>query len=183
MKKLTLKVDRLFIKSPVNMKCLLSQNERDFLEAVIHLQSMGKIRISDVMIMANSGLNDRQITRAKRNLAALGLLSVESDSRRLGSIYSIDSDKYNRHLDLLNSIRVAPMRFEAGDTIRTECGLQSIFTNIIHRLQRSQNDDAQTNDCDGVKSAEEQKQALQTKFDNKEITIEEYREYLKRIDL
>ena len=163
------------------MKCLLSQNERDFLEAVIHLQSMGKTRISDILIMANSGLGDRQITRAKQNLVALGLLSVKSSSKRLGSIYHIDSDKYNEHLDLLNSIRIASMRFETGDTIRTESGLSPIFTNIIHRLQRNQNDDAQTNAYDMMSSAEEQRQVLKTKLDNREITTEEYRDYLKRI--
>ena len=42
-----LEVDELFVKSPINLKCVLSQNERDFLEAVIHLQSTGKYFTSD----------------------------------------------------------------------------------------------------------------------------------------
>lgn len=37
----------LFVQVPINSKALLTQNERDFLEAVIHLQNLRKQYISD----------------------------------------------------------------------------------------------------------------------------------------
>ena len=70
-----LEVNELFVKSPINLKCVLSQNERDFIEAVIHLQSLGKYHTSDSLIMANSGLNTNQITLAKKNLVQMGLIT------------------------------------------------------------------------------------------------------------
>lgn len=80
-----LEINELFIKAPMNFKCLLTSNERDFLEAVIHLQSLGKYHTSDSLIMANSGLNSRQITEAKRSLIALDLISVATDKCSIGS--------------------------------------------------------------------------------------------------
>ena len=131
-----LEVNELFVKSPINLKCVLSQNERDFIEAVIHLQSLGKYHTSDSLIMANSGLNANQITLAKKNLVQMGLITVASDKSPQGSRYIINEENYNCLLRLLNSIKLAPERFEFGDKIRLECGLKTLFKNIINTLSR-----------------------------------------------
>lgn len=131
-----LEVTELFIKAPMNFKCLLTSNERDFLEAVIHLQSLGKYHTSDSLIMANSGLNSRQITVAKQNLIALDLLNVATDKCPIGSRYMINEQTYNELLRHLNSTQSATERFMAGDTYRKSRGLKPIFTNIIHTLHR-----------------------------------------------
>ena len=131
-----LEVNELFVKCPMNMKCLLSQNERDFLEAVIHLQSLEKYNTSDVLIMANSGLNSNQITLAKKNLIQLGLLEVVTDKSPLGSRYIVKAETYNQLLRQLNDISNAPQRFETGDKFREEHDLQPIFVNIINTLTR-----------------------------------------------
>ena len=126
-----LEVNELFVKSPINLKCVLSQNERDFLEAVIHLQSLGKYHTSDSLIMANSALNANQITSAKKNLVQMGLITVASDTSPQGSRYIINEENYNCLLRQLNSIKLAPKRFEFGDKIRLECGLKTLFKNIM----------------------------------------------------
>lgn len=131
-----LEVNELFVKVPINLKCVLSQNERDFLEAVIHLQSLGKYHTSDSVIMANSGLNSNQITKAKQNLIRLDLLEVATDKSPLGSRYVIREETYNRLLKQINALTHAPERFEAGDNYRLEHGLEPIFTNIINTLRR-----------------------------------------------
>ena len=49
-----LNVDTLFNKVPMNLKCTLSQNERDFLEAVIHLQHLvilHMVVVSDIVMV------------------------------------------------------------------------------------------------------------------------------------
>lgn len=132
-----LRIDRLFVKVPINLKSLLSQNERDFLEAVIHLQSLGKRHTSDSLVMANSGLNSNQITGAKRNLVALELLTVISNKGSHGSIYVVNAYRYNTLVERLNAIQDAPQRFETGDNVRKEYGLKAIFSNIINTLRRS----------------------------------------------
>lgn len=131
-----LEVTDLFVKVPMNFKCLLTSTERDFLEAVIHLQSLGKYNTSDSLIMANSGLNSRQITEAKRNLLTLGLISVTDNKSHHGSRYSINAELYNDLLKRLNSIRSAIERFEVGDEYRRSKGMKPIFKNIINTLGR-----------------------------------------------
>jgi hypothetical protein len=99
-----LEVNNLYIKAPMNFKCLLSSTERDFLEAVIHLQSLGRYNTSDSLIMANSGLNGRQITDAKRTLVALDLINIVIDRCRLGSRYIVKEETYNelvKHADIV----------------------------------------------------------------------------------
>ena len=131
-----LEVNELFVKCPINLKCVLSQNERDLLEAVIHLQSLGKYNTSDSLIMANSGLNSNQITLAKKNLIKLGLLEVMTNKSQLGSRYVVKAETYNQLLRQLNDISNAPQRFETGDKFREEHDLQPIFVNIINTLNR-----------------------------------------------
>ena len=186
-----LKIDRLFVKVPINLKSLLSQNERDFLEAVIHLQSLGKRHTSDSLIMANSGLNSNQITGAKRNLIALGLLTVKSDQGSRGSIYVVNTKHYNALVEQLNSIRNAPQRFETGDSVRKEYGLKAIFSNIINTLLRSNAETSLSDEeCLLVvqppthsQSIEEQRALLKAQYETQEITIEEYRSKIKKIKL
>lgn len=131
-----LEVTNLFIKAPMNFKCLLSSTERDFLEAVIHLQSLGRYNTSDSLIMANSGLNSRQITEAKRNLVALDLINIVIDRCRLGSRYIVKEETYNELVKHLNSIRSAIERFKVGDAYRESKGVKPIFKNIINTLSR-----------------------------------------------
>lgn len=131
-----LEVTNLFIKAPMNFKCLLSSTERDFLEAVIHLQSLGRYNTSDSLIMANSGLNSRQITEAKRNLVALDLINIVIDRCRLGSRYIVKEETYNELVRHLNSIRSAIERFKVGDAYRESKGVKPIFKNIINTLHR-----------------------------------------------
>lgn len=185
-----LKIDRLFVKVPINLKSLLSQNERDFLEAVIHLQSLGKRHTSDSLVMANSGLNSNQITSAKRNLIALGLLTVKSDKGSHGSIYVVNADRYNALVEQLNSIQNAPQRFEAGDNVRREYGVKAIFSNIINTLRRS-NAEISLSDEECLlavqppthrQSIEEQRAILTAQYERQEITIEEYRIKIKKLN-
>ena len=131
-----LEVTNLFIKAPMNFKCLLSSTERDFLEAVIHLQSLGRYNTSDSLIMANSGLNSRQITEAKQNLVALDLINIVIDRCRLGSRYIVKEETYNELVKHLNSIRSAIERFKVGDAYRESKGVKPIFKNIINTLHR-----------------------------------------------
>lgn len=184
-----LKIDRLFVKVPINLKSLLSQNERDFLEAVIHLQSLGKRHTSDSLVMANSGLNSNQITGAKRNLITLGLLAVRSNKGSHGSIYVVNSDRYNTLVEQLNAIQDAPQRFETGDNVRKEYGLKAIFNNIINTLRRS-NIEMSLSDEECLlavqppthrQSIEEQRALLKAQYDRQGITIEEYRSKIKKL--
>lgn len=131
-----LEVNNLYIKAPMNFKCLLSSTERDFLEAVIHLQSLGRYNTSDSLIMANSGLNGRQITDAKRTLVALDLINIVIDRCRLGSRYIVKEETYNELVKHLNSIRSAIERFKVGDAYRESKGVKPIFKNIINTLHR-----------------------------------------------
>lgn len=177
-----LEVNELFVKSPINLKCVLSQNERDFIEAVIHLQSLGKYHTSDSLIMANSGLNANQITSAKKNLVQMGLMTVASDKSPQGSRYIINEENYNCLLRQLNSIKLAPERFEFGDKIRLECGLKTLFKNIINTLSRRLTTEfvpdneriTKVEESQQPLSYEEQKIALQRLRDNGSITQEQY---------
>lgn len=177
-----LEVNELFVKSPINLKCVLSQNERDFIEAVIHLQSLGKYHTSDSLIMANSGLNANQITSAKKNLVRMGLITVASDTSPQGSRYIINEENYNCLLRQLNSIKLAPKRFEFGDKIRLECGLKTLFKNIINTLSRRLTTEfvpdneriTKVEESQQPLSYEEQKIALQRLRDKGSITQEQY---------
>lgn len=131
-----LEVNTLFIKAPMNLKCLLTSTERDFLEAVIHLQSLGRYNTSDSLIMSHSGLNSRQITEAKRNLIALDLINIVTDRCPLGSRYKVNEQTYNELLRQLNSLRSAIERFSFGDRYRESKGVKPIFKNIINTLHR-----------------------------------------------
>ena len=108
-----LNVDTLFNKVPMNLKCTMSQNERDFLEAVIHLQHLGRYHTSNSLIMANSGLNSRQISSAKQNLVQMGLIEVADNKSAIGTRYIVKDEVYNtastrtqRHPDGTRAIRI-----------------------------------------------------------------------------
>ena len=185
-----LEVNELFVKSPMNLKCVLSQNERDFLEAVIHLQSLGKYHTSDSLIMANSGLNSNQITNAKRNLMQMGFLTVATDKSPLGSRYIINEENYNCLLRQLNSIKLAPERYLFGDRLRQDKGLKPLFTNIINTLNRRLTTE-QIPDEERLTiseeehqqplSFEEQKVALLKLRDDGVITQEQYYKQYKKL--
>lgn len=132
-----LNVDTLFNKVPMNLKCTLSQNERDFLEAVIHLQHLGRYHTSNSLIMANSGLNSRQISSAKQNLVQMGLIEVADNKSAMGTRYIVKDEVYNTLVQELNAIPTAPERFEYGDMFREKRGLKRLFTNIINTLKRN----------------------------------------------
>lgn len=130
-------VNTLFNKIPMNLKCSLSQNERDFLEAVIHLQHLGRYHTSNSLIMANSGLNSRQISSAKQNLVQMGLIEVADNKSAIGTRYIVKDEVYNTLVQELNAIPTAPERFEYGDMFREKRGLKRLFTNIINTLRRN----------------------------------------------
>ena len=184
-----LEVDELFVKSPINLKCVLSQNERDFLEAVIHLQSTGKYFTSDSLIIANSGLNTTQITKAKRNLMQLEILDIATDNNPQGSRYIVKEDVYNSLVGKLNGILSAIERFEYGDKYREEHGLTPIFTNTINTLNRRlkttiiPSGELITKQGGVTKplSAKEQKEILKQQLENGEITNEQYYKKVKLI--
>ena len=186
-KKSKLEVNELFVKVPINLKCVLTQNERDFLEAVIHLQSLGKYHTSDSVIMANSGLNSNQITKAKQNLIRLDLLEVATDKSPLGSRYIIKEETYNRLLKQINAITHAPERFEAGDNYRLEHGLEPIFTNIINTLRRRLASDSipdaeritRVEAPSKILSAEERKKELRQMLRDGLISNEDFYEKIK----
>ena len=185
--KCKLEVNELFVKSPINLKCVLSQNERDFIEAVIHLQSLGKYHTSDSLIMANSGLNANQITSAKKNLVQMGLITVASDTSPQGSRYIINEENYNCLLRQLNSIKLAPKRFEFGDKIRLECGLKTLFKNIINTLSRRLTTEfvpdneriTKVEESQQPLTFEEQKVALKKQLEDGLITNEQYYKKVK----
>ena len=186
-----LEVNELFVKSPINLKCVLSQNERDFIEAVIHLQSLGKYHTSDSLIMANSGLNANQITSAKKNLVQMGLITVASDTSPLGSRYIINEENYNCLLRQLNSIKLAPERFEFGDKIRLECGLKTLFKNIINTLSRRLTTEfipdneriTKVEESQQPLSPKEQKVALKKQVEDGLITNEQYYKQVKLLNI
>ena len=132
-----LNVDSIFSKVPMNLKCTLSQNERDFLEAVIHLQHLGRYHTSNSLIMANSGLNSRQISSAKQSLVQMGLIEVADNKSAMGTRYIVKDEVYNTLVQELNAIPTAPERFEYGDMFREKRGLKKLFTNIINTLRRN----------------------------------------------
>ena len=187
-----LEVNELFVKSPMNLKCVLSQNERDFLEAVIHLQSLGKYHTSDTLIMANSGLNANQITLAKKILVQMGLITVASDKSPQGSRYIINEKNYNCLLRQLNSIKLAPKRFEFGDRLRQDKGLKPLFTNIINTLNRRLTTE-QIPDEERLTVSEEehqqpltpkeQKVALKKQLEDGLITNEQYYKQVKSLKI
>ena len=184
-----LEVNELFVKSPINLKCVLSQNERDFLDAVIHLQSLGKYHTSDSLIMANSALNANQITLAKKNLVQMGLITVASDRCPQGTRYIICEENYNRLLRQINSIKLAPKRFEFGDRLRSECGLKTLFKNIINTLSRRLTTEfvpdneriTKVEESQQPLSYEEQKVALKKLRDNGSISQEQYYKKYKEL--
>lgn len=186
-KKSKLEVNELFVKVPINLKCVLTQNERDFLEAVIHLQSLGKYHTSDSVIMANSGLNSNQITKAKQNLIRLDLLKVATDKSPLGSRYIIKEETYNRLLKQINAITHAPERFEVGDNYRLEHDLEPIFTNIINTLRRRLTSDSipdaeritRVEAPSKILSAEERKKELRQMLRDGLISNEDFYEKIK----
>jgi hypothetical protein len=173
----------------MNFKCLLSSTERDFLEAVIHLQSLGRYNTSDSLIMANSGLNSRQITEAKRNLVALDLINIVIDRCRLGSRYIVKEETYNELVKHLNSIRSAIERFKVGDAYRESKGVKPIFKNIINTLSRRltstdvPSDERITVGPQQVNPPiEKVKERLRALLDEGKITPEEYHLKIKRLN-
>lgn len=194
-----LNVDSIFSKVPMNLKCTLSQNERDFLEAVIHLQHLGRYHTSNSLIMANSGLNSRQISSAKQNLVQMGLIEVADNKSAMGTRYIVKDEAYNSLVQELNAIPTAPERFEYGDMFREKRGLKRLFTNIINTLRRNLASievppdekltvSMATNSAEVAatpiapppkKSYEEQLAELQADRDNGKITNEQYYKRVK----
>ena len=194
-----LNVDSIFSKVPMNLKCTLSQNERDFLEAVIHLQHLGRYHTSNSLIMANSGLNSRQISLSKQNLVQMGLIEVADNKSTMGTRYIVKDEVYNSLVQELNAIPTAPERFEYGDMFREKRGLKRLFTNIINTLKRNLASievppdekltvSMATNSAEVVatpiapppkKSYEEQLAELKADLDNGKITNEQYYKRVK----
>ena len=198
-----LNVDSIFSKVPMNLKCTLSQNERDFLEAVIHLQHLGRYHTSNSLIMANSGLNSRQISSAKQNLVQMGLIEVADNKSTMGTRYIVKDEVYNSLVQELNAIPTAPERFEYGDMFREKRGLKRLFTNIINTLKRNLASievppdekltvSMATNSAEVAttpiapppkKSYEEQLAELQADLDNGKLTNEQYYKRVKLLKI
>lgn len=130
-----LNFNRLWIQTPVNAKAWLSQNERDFLDTLIHLQNLKKQYISDSMIIANSGLSNNKLQTAKKHLKALGLIETKH-YKSTGTLYIINRALYEDIIDKLNAVGDAAERFSIGDAFRKDRGLDPIFKNIINTIKR-----------------------------------------------
>lgn len=187
-----LEVDKLFVKVPINLKCLLSQNERDFFEAVQHLQSLGYSNTSDSLIVANSGLCDSQLRTAKKNLIQLGLISVKCDKGSRGTVYVINIKLYNELVDMLNSTPDSIERFQKGDDFRTKRTVKPLFHSVVNRLKRYfRESNTLTNeerifefaDTKPITTLESELAHLQTEYQSSLLTLEEFRAKSKQIKL
>ena len=169
------------------------------LVSLIHLQHLGRYHTSNSLIMANSGLNSRQISSAKQNLVQMGLIEVADNKSAIGTRYIVKDEVYNTLVQELNAIPTAPERFEYGDMFREKRGLKKLFTNIINTLRRNLASvevppdekltvSMATNSAEVAatpiapppkKSYEEQLAELQADRDNGKITNEQYYKRVK----
>lgn len=125
--------------SPVNLKCLLNQNERDVLDVLFHITDISLNPISDTVIIANSGLNLNQINTAKKNLISLNVITIKGITVK-GTLYLINYTLLEAILSDLNNTKSPVERFIKGDNIRLEKGLKAININTINTLNRRKKD-------------------------------------------
>lgn len=125
--------------SPVNLKCLLNQNERDVLDVLFHITDISLNPISDTVIIANSGLNLNQINTAKKNLISLNVITIKGITVK-GTLYLVNYTLLEAILSDLNNTKSPVERFIKGDNIRLEKGLKAININTINTLNRRKKD-------------------------------------------
>lgn len=136
----------LYVPAPINLNCLLTQNERDVLNIIRHLNVMNQPYISLSLLRLETGMDKRIIQKARDSLIKLELISIESETK-YGTRFIINYDKLCEILEKLNNEKNPINRFNIANDFRKDnknTKLIEEFTNTEFNPDRNKTNENQT---------------------------------------
>lgn len=107
----------LWIILPINLLLMLTQSERDVLNTLRHLESIGTKCVSLSLLRLYTGLNVKTIQAALNNLETLGVITKGS-SCKVGTYYRVRYEKFGAALKALNQEKNPVERLRIADKFR-----------------------------------------------------------------
>ena len=101
----------LYVTLPLNMMILLTQSERDVLNAIRHCKNLGEHFISNSVLRIMTGLNEKTIRKARNKLIEMNIIEKGNTCSR-GTEYRI------RYSTLHNQERNPVKRLILADSLR-----------------------------------------------------------------
>ena len=109
--------DGFYVEMPIVFQVLFSPVEMMVLNTVIHLSDMQHRFISQSLIVAYTGRDDKSVRAALRFLEQLGVIQKEKTCRR-GTHYEIKNARLTQIIRTLNNVRNPVERMRLADRIR-----------------------------------------------------------------
>lgn len=107
----------LYVTLPVNMMILLTQSERDVLNAIRHCKNLGEHFISNSVLRIMAGLNEKTIRRARDKLIEMNIIEKGQTCSR-GTEYRIRYSTLHSFIGKLNQERNPVQRLILADELR-----------------------------------------------------------------
>ena len=126
-----------YVAVPINLQILLTQSERDVLNSIRHLKSIGTRCISLSLLRVYTGLSGKTIQLALYNLIALGVLSKGAVCKS-GTYYDVVYKKLYMALKRLRQERNPIERLRIADSFRGNA--LAIHKGVISEYTNSQFD-------------------------------------------
>lgn len=107
----------LYVTLPLNMMILLTQSERDVLNAIRHCKNLGEHFISNSVLRIMTGLNEKTIRKARNKLIEMNIIEKGNTCSR-GTEYRIRYSTLHNHISRLNQERNPVKRLILADSLR-----------------------------------------------------------------
>lgn len=127
----------LYIANPINLNILLTQNEKDVLNAIRHNKNSKQHYISNSALRLTTGLSENTVRKARDKLLQLGFIEKDGVST-LGIDYKIKYGTLCQKLERLNQEKNPVQRLILADKLRG-CG-QHIHQKLIKQFVGSEFD-------------------------------------------
>lgn len=176
-----------FVVAPFHLKKVLTSAENDLLQLIQYETNLGQKYISNSLIALEIGIERAEkIAEYKRNLVALGFISIVSVNRTRGTVYKVNNEVIANLVTELNTAQNSVERLRIADIYRTESGLESILERRIKLYNNTPFDLSIVNDRFTESNSVEPKKeyenptikklnALFVEYQDGDITEREYR--------
>lgn len=106
------------IALPINLKILLTQNERDVLDIIRHRLNVKRSHVSMSLFSLMTGLSETTVRRARDSLLEMGIIEAGEQGISIGIPYKVKYDILIPMITKLNEEKIPVKRLELADKLR-----------------------------------------------------------------
>ena len=106
------------IALPINLKILLTQNERDVLDIIRHRLNVKRSHVSMSLFSLMTGLSETTVRRARDSLLEMGIIEAGEQGISIGIPYKVKYDILMPMITALNEEKNPVKRLKLADKLR-----------------------------------------------------------------